>query len=73
MELQVKTNNGSIKCFLNEPTLPDPSKCRSCGKEIYWVKTESGKNMPVEIVNDVEFVSHFSTCPQGNDWRKKKK
>ncbi len=29
--------------------------CRSCGAQIVWVKTNSGKNMPVDA----------STCPDG--------
>lgn len=24
------------------------SRCKSCGAPIYWVKTEAGKNMPVD-------------------------
>jgi len=25
------------------------SKCRSCGAEVIWTKTEAGKNMPVDV------------------------
>lgn len=26
------------------------ARCRSCGANIYWVKTESGKSMPVDAM-----------------------
>lgn len=74
--------------------------CRSCGAVIEWVKTERGRNMPVDpeyiewesakpgtvVITDTgktfaahglppwsNFkgrVSHFSTCPEANKWRK---
>ena len=25
------------------------SKCNSCGSDIKWIKTEAGKNMPVDV------------------------
>jgi len=43
-------------------------KCRSCRALVTWVKTEKGKWMPV----DPDGTSHFATCPNANDWRKKK-
>lgn len=55
--------------------------CRTCGANIIWVKTESGKNMPVdydeEIKNETNFdsdrmQSHFSTCKDANKWRKER-
>lgn len=69
MELIIKTNNGNIKCHTETPLLV-PSKCRSCQKQIYWVKTQNGKNMPIEMINNSEFQSHFVSCPQGDKWRK---
>lgn len=27
----------------------ETSKCRGCGKEIWWVKTKNGKNAPVDL------------------------
>jgi len=30
-----------------------PSKCRSCGADILWTKTRTGKNMPVDAVPDM--------------------
>lgn len=56
------------------------SFCRSCGAEICWVKTQSGKRMPCDItasVTDYEgkkvvvLVPHFATCPQAYEWSKK--
>ncbi|WP_046180362.1 hypothetical protein [Domibacillus tundrae] len=56
------------------------SKCRGCGAEIQWIKTDSGKAMPADmqkqtiitasgqVVNG--FTSHFATCPQANNFRK---
>ena len=54
------------------------AKCRSCGSPIAWMKTRTGKHMPVDIKttkpNDTEYepkrhISHFATCPQANTWR----
>lgn len=54
--------------------------CKSCGKEIVWMKTKKGKNMPVNAntVQGKETVydhtkgheSHFSTCDEAEKWRK---
>lgn len=58
------------------------AKCRSCKKEIEWMKTRIGRNCPVDaetvkggdtIFNPLAgHVSHFKTCPHANDWGKKK-
>lgn len=42
--------------------------CKSCGKEIFWVKTEAGKNMPVSMETKE---SHFADCPNADQHRKK--
>lgn len=77
------------------------SQCRSCGTKIDWIKTITGKNMPLDpdyiqyseakqgdvlvtdggVVYKVDHskdlpsvkgrVSHFATCPDANNWRKK--
>lgn len=52
-------------------------KCRKCSAEIEWVKTNSGKSMPVdaetyhgEAYYDVnKHMSHFATCPNADDFR----
>lgn len=57
-------------------------QCRSCGKEIAWVRTESGKMMPVEL--DVEVIDdkgeklvvakpHWAYCKDSDQWRKRDK
>jgi len=53
--------------------------CKSCTAPIYWITTVNGKNMPVNrevkvILDDMGKLirgheSHFSTCPQGQQWR----
>ena len=55
-------------------------KCKSCDKEIVFLKTKNGKNIPVnretiqgkETVFDVAkgHVPHFADCPQSKEWRK---
>ena len=57
------------------------SQCKSCGKAIVWLKTERGKNIPVDAdsVSDKEakifdpdtMVSHFATCPDADRFRRK--
>ena len=58
------------------------SQCRSCGAEIVWMKTGSGKNIPVDaetvadegatIFDPEQMISHFATCPEAKEWREKK-
>jgi len=60
--------------------MEEKKNCRSCGKEIVWLKTKSGKVMPIdkdtiqgkETIYDHTkgHISHFATCPQSNQWRK---
>jgi hypothetical protein len=67
--------------------------CSSCGAEIIWAKTESGKAMPLDaapsasgnliltdgVVKHVgrgfvgcsKYTSHFATCAQADQHRKK--
>jgi len=58
------------------------SFCRSCKAPITWLKTETGKFIPVNpdsvkdrplnnIYNSKIHVSHFATCPQAKGWRNK--
>lgn len=57
------------------------TKCRGCGADIVWLKTSSGKNIPVNYKKDVDFKifdpknheAHFSTCPQAKEFRREKK
>lgn len=65
--------------------------CRSCGKKIVFMFTESGAFMPVDnhslSHNDIQLIrlgkrisfrfndhiSHFASCPNAKEFRKKKK
>lgn len=57
------------------------SECRSCKADIVWLKTQSGKNIPVNVEDIVDngaeifdpdtMTSHFATCPDADKWRKK--
>jgi hypothetical protein len=57
------------------------TRCRSCQAGIVWLKTKSGKNMPVDadtwvqgqppIFNpDLGHITHFATCPNADQHRK---
>ncbi len=55
--------------------------CKSCGEYIVWVKTEAGKNMPVDadsfdegddlLWDPDKHISHFATCPNADKHRKR--
>lgn len=56
------------------------TRCRSCRAQIIWFKTSAGKNMPVDAdtvepeddeLDLTRHVSHFSTCPQADQHRRK--
>ncbi len=42
-------------------------QCRGCRAVVYWVKTKTGKNMPL----DPDGEPHFATCPDAARFRKK--
>lgn len=44
-----------------------PARCRSCGAEVLWVITRKQKRMPLDRTGE----SHFVTCPQAGEWRKR--
>jgi hypothetical protein len=48
------------------PEGTQPSKCRGCGAEVYWIITAAGKRMPA----DPDGQSHFATCPEASRFRK---
>jgi len=58
------------------------TRCKSCRARIIWLRTQAGKNMPVDAdsVNpeDDEFevakghISHFSTCPNSDQHRRRR-
>lgn len=55
-------------------------KCKSCQKEIVWIKMDSSKAMPCDpermaVVTDEGKmvrgrVPHWGTCPNANEFRK---
>jgi hypothetical protein len=45
----------------------EPGHCRTCGKEIYFVKTAAGKTTPY----NANGTSHFADCDAPEYWRKK--
>jgi len=63
------------------------AKCKSCGAEIFWARTEKEKLIPLDVkpekrfvfTNDEQYVynlntyiSHFATCPDAARHRKAK-
>lgn len=44
-------------------------KCKGCGRQIGWAKTEAGKAMPFDHP-DEKYTSHFGTCPIAKEFRK---
>lgn len=57
------------------------SECRTCHADIVWLKTEAGKNMPVDadtvdegdtLFDNDKHVSHFATCVDADKHRRKK-
>jgi len=65
----------------SDSAFPRESNCRSCRAPIVWLRTNTGHRMPVnadtaqphdEIFVYGRHVSHFSTCPQRDDWRKRR-
>lgn len=60
------------------------AECRSCKAAIVWLKTDRGKNMPVDADTvqddgatvfdpDQGMVSHFATCASAAEHRRPKK
>ena len=61
------------------------SQCKTCNAEIIWIKTRQSKSLPVDakpqqvwvqglvenwvLVNG--YTSHFATCPQASQHRRK--
>lgn len=70
--------------FLDDDTTEAHEKrivrCRSCNARIIFLDTIAGKKMPVdadtvdaedEVYEHGRHVSHFSTCVQADQWRKR--
>jgi hypothetical protein len=62
-----------------------PTRCRSCNADVVWMRSRIGNLMLVDLatvdlaVKGVErdvfnhrvHTSHFVTCPQADEWRRK--
>ena len=48
-------------------TADNEGRCRSCGAEILWCLTAAGKKAPI----DRDGRSHFATCPDAAEWRRR--
>lgn len=55
-------------------------QCKSCGADIVWLVTKNKKMIPVdadtvvegeEIFDSDTMTTHFETCPDADNWRKK--
>lgn len=61
------------------PLPPNPriELCRSCGARVVWIRTESGKSMPLSVAMARNVggrwvaTSHFADCPHAHEWRRK--
>jgi len=67
---------------MNTNVIPSVQRCRACRAAIVYLKTKTGKSMPVnaETVMAVDTVfdhtrhtSHFATCPKADEFRKSKR
>ncbi len=45
--------------------------CKGCRAWIAFVKTEDGKNMPVEAMGDARGEPHWIRCPQSKEFKGK--
>jgi hypothetical protein len=67
MKLQIIKLKGGAEVMADWAT---KTKCKSCSQEIFWAKTKSGKQMPIEICGLAEWQSHFASCPDALKFRK---
>jgi hypothetical protein len=54
-------------------TVTGSGTCRSCQAPVLWCRTTSGNLSPVDVPRraGIETVSHFSTCPNAKQWRRR--
>ena len=69
------------------PTPTEPherriTRCRSCHARIVWLATNNNRRMPIdadtvepadEFYEQGKHVSHFSTCPDAKEWRRRRR
>jgi hypothetical protein len=52
-------------------------KCKSCGAEIVWARTDAGRAIPlslktVQTRDGVAYLlSHFADCPEAKGWKRR--
>jgi hypothetical protein len=71
-ELEVALASGGTLTVV----VDNEAECRSCGEPIVWGITPNGKKMPCDLPDDdddTHTVSHFSTCPESEAWRKRQR
>lgn len=57
-------------------------RCASCGAAIVWMRTKSGRRIPVDLASAdpahqnfdpvMGHISHFATCPQADQHRRRR-
>ena len=77
-----------MKVYMTGRDAPNEAACRSCRAPVTWVRNVgTGKRMPIDGGLDCVKVvaggegevdlkatpSHFATCPEKKEWRKKKR
>lgn len=45
------------------------TKCKACGKDIWFGKTKTGKLMPFVLVGLAEWDTHFADCPKAEEFK----
>ena len=45
----------------------DIVKCSKCGAEMIWIKSKTGKSLPVRL----NLINHFADCPNAEEFRNK--
>lgn len=55
--------NEEMKYVIPEGALASP--CRGCGKLIYWITTDRGQHMPLDLDGE----PHWGTCPKADEFR----
>lgn len=50
------------------------AQCRGCKRDIEWWLTPTGKKMPFDLMPELDSpaITHFTTCPKADDFRRKK-
>lgn len=62
-----KTAKTRPTLYFDIPAGAKPAKCKGCGADIFWIKTDKGKSMPVDPEDGQ---AHWGTCPQAKQFGK---